>query len=662
MKNRKSSYSLKYLGLTGSMILFISINSFAQNNGISLGLWNISNLSGELKAGGLYGLVTTKDYGYVNRTVTQNFYGGLMLKTQTYFWTPTFLTFDIEGGYTPETFQNQNLIFPSRFDVINSKRLLLNSVLFSGKPISFSGNFNISSSYDTREGLTDVQSDSKSYGGGMVWRNKKLPISISMNQNDWNSKEIGNGHSYNYKQNNLIARTFRNFGKRDRNELVYTRHNYWREDYNLASIRNISDNLELNNSYMLDDLGNSRFGSRILGISQVGQDTFKQVSVNENLFYKLPHNFNSNLNYSLYDNIRTLQTVTQNVGSASINHQLFESLHSNIMGEYSTTNATDYTENFTKAGIDFNYMKRIPFDGMISLSYGYDILMQRHNSADAYINILQEEYVLDDSKVVKLKRPYVVKSSIVVKDVTGTIIYHENLDYILVEYNSYIEIRRIPGGQIANNSSVYLFYTVMQQGNYAYNVNVNSYSASLSLFGRLLSLYATRYTQTYTDVTYSANLSLDQLNHNLYGTRVEYKVITVGTEFDDYQSSIYPYKMIRIFANTHGNLGSRCIYTLSANAREMVDLPLAEPDRKYIDANGMLSYGISSRTKLDLNVGYQKQIGKDLDLDLFTSRLKIATYWHGLNVIFGFDAYERQYLTTQVTDYVGAYIQVIKRF
>ena len=68
--------------------------------------------------------------------------------------------------------------------------------------------------------------------------------------------------------------------------------------------------------------------------------------------------------------------------------------------------------------------------------------------------MLNEEQVLRDGEMTLLNKPYVDVNSVVVKDVSGTLIYQANFDYILLERAGYVEIQRIPGGLIPNKGTV----------------------------------------------------------------------------------------------------------------------------------------------------------------------------------------------------------------
>jgi len=110
-----------------------------------------------------------------------------------------------------------------------------------------------------------------------------------------------------------------------------------------------------------------------------------------------------------------------------------------------------------------------------------------------------------------------------------------------------------------------------------------------------------------------------------------------------------------------GNYHNRVLYSINANLRDY-KIPTEETDRIYKDVNGMISYSISRKSKLDFTIGYQSQRGKQINLDLFTARSKFSTIIKQLTFVAGLDSYERVYLDNQKTNYIGMYLQIIKKF
>jgi hypothetical protein len=647
----------------GVCFLSLSVRSDAQDAEklVGLGWWNLTSVAGEVKAGALYGQTGSSSYGFKDYAKTTNYYGGLSLRTNSYFWDPNFLTLGVEGGYFPQTLQDQFLIYPNRYDVINTKNLHINSALFPKKPITLGVFANFDQMYDTRENLTDIKTDGKSLGSFLAIGNKFAPLSFDYSQNEWHQKELQTDRNFNYLQNIFNARVSKTFRKNDRNELLYSHREYSRQDYNLSPVFNIADNLELHNNYYIDSAKKSRLSSNIVGISQRGIDTFKQVHASEGFFYNLPHNFTLNTNYSFYYVTRPTQDVRQHDLNVNLGHQLYESLYTGVSGDLSYVDQTEYKEQILNLGVNILYNKKILRKGLLSVSYNYNRLHDKRQSKDELLQVVSEPYLLNDNEVVMLKLPFVDLSTVTVKDVTG-FYYQKDSDYVLIQRNNYLEIRRIPGRLIPNNGTVYVSYTATQPGNSKYDINLNSFSIDISFFRRLIGVYYKIYNTDYVNVENVGGQFLNYLTNEYYGVRSEYKFVSAGAEVNNYRSSLYPYRMLRYFLTVQGSAGRKFRYSANGNIRTYDHLQNGEMNRQYNDVNGMIAYTFTPATRLDFNGVYTYQHGQSIDLNMITGKLKLTTVFRDITCIAGVEAYKRMYLSSQTYNYLGGFIQLVKKF
>jgi len=642
-----------------SLLLIAPAVSHSQQSLLSLGLWNVSALSGELKLGGLYGGGGINTYGIDNRLTETNYYGGIYAKMSSFVWNPNFLTVDIDGGYYPESRQDLYLVSPDLYNVINTKKLHLGATLFPRKMISLSGHINWDDSYDSRENFTDISTNSKSYGGSLSFRNKFVPLTMSYNESKWDSREVLTGRDFSYNQKNFEARMNKSFTTKDNNSWTYTHYDYTTRDYTIATLRNVSDNIMLQDGLFLDSARRSMFNSNILGTRQRGNDSFNQFRLNESMFYRLPYRLTLSAGYTYYYLQQFPDVLQQNTFNCLLGHQLFESLHSGILYEYNGALQSTYNEINNKVGLELNYIKKTLADGLLNIQYSYYRIAENRTSTDVQLVIQNEMYVLSDR--VFLKRPYVDQNSFQLKDSTGTIVYQPGLDYTLTLIGSFLELQRIPGGLIPDNGKVYAFYSATQPGSYSYNINQNDFLFNYSLFRGLLDVYYKTYRTDFTQVHRAENLLLDYLTDEVVGGSVKYRSATLGAEYDNYQSSLVPYTMMRYFFSWQGRYQNRLVFAINANYRDY-KIPTETEHRQYGDLNGMASYSIDARSKLDLTVGYQSQQGQQINLDYFSARAKYSTIIRKLTCVVGADAYSRVYLETQKTNYTGIYIQIIKKF
>ena len=642
-----------------SIILVYPTGSYAQISLLSLGVWNISALSGEFKLGGLYGAGDINTYGINNKQTTTDYYGGVMLKTSSFIWNPSFLTVDIDGGYYPESRQDLYLVSPNIYNAINTTKLHLGGTLFPKKMITLSGHLNYDNSYDSRENLTDIKTNSQSQGGTFSYRNNVFPITFSYDQNKWDSREILTGNQFTYNQKNFTGRVNKAFGKRDRNDLLYTHNDYTSNEYNIYNIRNVSDNIQLQDGFFLDSSRRSQYNSTILGTNQRGTDSLTQLRVNESMFLRLPYRLTFNTNYSYSYLLEQPEKLQENNVSVLLGHQLYESLHSGLLYEYNNSLETSYHEEYNKVGLELNYTKKTFAKGLLNIQYSYNLEFENMKSAGEVLSVVNEEYSITD--MVTLKRPYVNPATIQIKDATSTVIYQLNLDYVVTTVGDMTQIQRIPGGQIQNNSNIFVSYSASQPGNYSYNLNMNNFSINYSFFNNLLDFYYKTTKSDYTDIRNTDNLLLNYLNDDLYGACVKYKTATLGSEYDDYQSNLVPYFMVRYYFTWQGKIRENVVFSINANWRDY-KLPTESEHRLYGDFNGMLSYAVNKKSKIDVTLGYQSQEGQQINLDLVTLRTKYSTMIRKLVFVVGVDGFDRVYLSNQKTDYLGAYVQIVKKF
>jgi hypothetical protein len=353
--------------------------------------------------------------------------------------------------------------------------------------------------------------------------------------------------------------------------------------------------------------------------------------------------------------------LQQHFITPSLHHRLFKSLTTKINSNSTFFNSNVYKELQLRNGIEFNYIKRIP-GGQLMISYRYDRYQERHTSDPLSIHIFGEQYLLSDGKITLLKQSYINKESVIVRDITGTIIYQADIDYVLVEHNQILEIRRIPGGAILDNGVVLIDYIAVQPGKYKYDANIHFLSTNLSLFKDKLTLYFRFNTQDYLNLDYTDFVVLNYYTQNLTGLRFNLHFLNAGIEYENYRSSILPYFMTRYFLNVQKEIGHKLRIGLNGNYQDYVMLNETEARyQKYLDITGKVNFSIIKQITLNLNLMYRKQTGHTIDLDLFTARSELVSELNKLRIVLGAELYKRNYLGEKL-EFKGAYFKIARRF
>jgi hypothetical protein len=625
----------------------------------SNGFFNTQSVSGEIKLKGLYRQQQSQIGDIREDQRSTYFLGGIMLNTASYLWNPDLIFINLDAEYNPETRKETYLLIPDRSEVRTLKKLDFRTSIFRNKSINLNTFLNLNQTYYNRELLTNIKSDNKQWGGLLSINNKFLPLSVSYRQSDWVQKELQTGRTFSMTQNNLLGRISKSIGKNDMHEIIYSRDDY---TYNYAGskeVSNLIDRVALNNNFFFDKERKYNYNSQVSYYNQAGDNNFTKLEAIERLMFNLPANFRLTGGYTYHQLKDPFQLLSQNRINGSLNHQLFESLASNIFVDYSQISHTIYDEKNLKAGFEFSYTKKIP-TGRINLTYRYYRSYFDMTGVSAPLSILNEEHVLSDAKIILLNKPYIDLNTVVIKDQAGIIIYQLNFDYTLTVRNNFVEIQRVPGGLIADNQPVTADYTATQPGSYSFEADNNSFSSSILLFKRLIELYYRGTFQDYRNLKETGFLTLNYYDQNVYGGRIDIGFAGFGVEYDDYNSNIIPYKRYRYFVDLNWSFRSKFLVSLNGN---IMDYKLIDDDvnQQHSNITGKIAYNISYKTKIDLEAGYLMQRGRNIDLDLLTSKLEISTSFRQLHFKGGFEMYRRHYQKSNFA-FIGTFVEIVRKF
>lgn len=628
----------------------------------SLGIWHLRTFSGEIELEGQYRQLESSFNEVQEDQRSTYLLGGIKLNTSSYLWDKDVLLIDLNGAYSPELRDESYITVPDRSEVRTLKKVDLMTTLCNNRPVTLQGFFNFDQNYYNRELLTNVRSNNMQWGGILSLNNKILPISITYRNQNWDQEETQTGRMFNMDQENIQARASKSFGSRDRNELIYTRNDYLYNYAELHQTQHLINRIAMNNNLYFDAERKYNLNSRITWYDQEGTSSFRRFEVLEGLSFRLPHNLRLMTNFNLYNLKDPVQVWDQKGVRTSLQHKLFKSLTSKVFFEYSrvkSETATLHQEVDTRAGVDLRYTKKIP-TGYLNLSYRYFRHSHATEGVGGLLQVINEEQVLSDGEITLLNKPYVELATVVVKDISGGIIYQLNFDYILLERAGYVEIQRVPGGQIPNNGSIYIDYTFRQPGDFSYAANNNQFSASVLLFQSLLEFYYRYSVQDYPKVDQGDLLTLNYYSQHVYGLRMDVGFARGGIESDLYSSNIIPYKMWRYYLDMNWTFKSKLLLTISGNIRDY-RMIAEEVDQLYANISAKVAYRIRPQMQVSLESGYLNQRGTNVDLDLLTARAEFHSVFNKLHLRVGLEMYRRMYLNSEFA-FNGAYVRVTRKF
>jgi hypothetical protein len=642
------------------LFLLLSAGSLAQQPITSVGLWKLTNLNGDFNIYSFYRGNQRTFNQYYEFHQSAYISGGVNLKAKSFFWDPRFMTLDINAAFFPETGNELYINIPDRSEIRTLGKLDLRTILFKQNDLTINAFLNLNQSINNRENLTSLKANNKRWGTSLSYRNKVAPININYSQSLWNQEEIATQRVFQMDQKSFLTRVSKSFTERDVNEISYAHDNYFRRDGDLAPVENVVDNTFLKNSVYFDTKKKYSFRSLINDYNQRGSNEYRRFQANEQLLFKLPQRFTFIADYLFYNLKQPFQNLKQNRIRTSLKHQLYESLNTNVWFEYYKLNHTVYDEDNKRMGIDIVYSKKIPFKGHLNLTYRYFRQFQDMQSQDSYINVFNEELILSDGEITILNRPYIDITTVVVKDITGTIIYLRDFDYILIQRNDYVEIQRLPGGQIPNNQEVFVDYRALQPGSYQYIANNNTISANVRLFGHLVEMYYTKAMQDYPVLTNVEHITLNRFNQTIIGAKLDLDFISAGIEYNDYQSNIIPYTMMRYHLNLQKTFYKRLLCSLYGNVRNY-EKTVDKIPQQFIDVTAKVIYRFKARTRISTEAGYRKQNGDGIDLELFTGKTEFETTYRQLTFKAGIDLYQRKNIGDDNLFY-SVYGKLVRKF
>jgi len=640
--------------------LVLSLRGYTQSTDNSFRWFGLNSVSGEVNILGEY----RQQDRVLKSSTTESlegsmFSGGLSLKSSGYIGHPNLLLLSLDADYSPQKTQENYLVIPDRSEVRTLQRLYLNGNFLKQKPVSLNCFINLNNSYINKEDLTNIRLEDRKYGGTFSVKNKYIPLSVSYTSGKWNQEELISDRTFKNEHTNIQGRINKSFTSRDNHKLSYSYNDYFREDNVFTRVQNRTQEVILSDNIYLDQQKKYYFNSLISGFDQEGINNYQRIQARENIHLKLPKRLQFNTNY-FYNNIKQdIYSSQQHQIRTKLSHELYLSLKTSIYFEYSDLSHTVYNEKTDRQGIDIKYTKKIP-KGQLSLSYHYFRYNQKMDSEPVILQVLMESHVLADNEIVLLNKEYIDLQSIVVKDASGTVIYQENLDYILIERNSLVEIQRIPGGQIADGQTVYVDYANTRNDSFKYVTNNNTFNTNISFLSRLVEFYFRLSDQTYTNIEISDYVTLNYYTQYVVGTRVNYKIFSAGIEYDNYNSELIPYKLYRYFLRVQGRIRNKFLYTLNGNYRDYKIIN-DNKNQKFADVSARLAYNINTKSKINFEASYRNQKGQEIDLNLLTLRGEYSAIVRHIYFKVGVEMYNRDYLNEQV-DFLGGYVKIARRF
>ncbi|MHC4764158.1 MAG: hypothetical protein ACYTF2_03535, partial [Planctomycetota bacterium] len=165
--------------------------------------------------------------------------------------------------------------------------------------------------------------------------------------------------------------------------------------------------------------------------------------------------------YRFEDLQRSNVEVRSHRGSGNFRHTLYDSLVTSgrLGGIHQDLRNEDFQSDEINGDLRFDYTKRVPLGTLFA---GADFNGSRiwQDERGEPLPVLDNAFTFGPSDLIIIFQENVVASSIVITDLTGTILYSLGVDYTQLVLPDRVEIRRVPGGNIAPGETVLIDYDI----------------------------------------------------------------------------------------------------------------------------------------------------------------------------------------------------------
>lgn len=655
--------NLKLSNLFNTVVLGIIVcanPSEAQNYLFESGFWKQRVLNGYTTLEGIYRDQESEiRAGNREELAVSRFNGEFMLQSNSIIWHPNFLELDMAVQYNPTLRNQQFLVLPNRSETLTAEQFRMNALFFNRRPLFLQLFGNINRIFVNREFSTNVESRRKDFGATLSYRNGYLPFSLKVNRADWQQDEKQTKRMYENTRSKFQFNTSESFGKNDDHRLMYMYEDFQRTYADSRTIRNYIHAVRMQNSLRIGKRNKHMLRSLFWWHDQEGTDDLTRLQLNETALIYLPKRFNLSVRYRYNYNDFSFLESHQNQVDYKIEHRLYESLTTYFSQEYTSLDNTNFDDRIWQSDLGLDYTKKIP-TGRFSVNYLYRNRKDNRDSPSSVIVIRREEYLLTDLEPVYVDNPNVIRESFVLKDESGIIIYEENIDYILVDRGPFLEIQRLPGGQIPEGATVFADYTARQRMDYGFKAHTHRFGTRLSLLSRVINLYYNHFNREYTNIEGAADRILKTGSRNIWGIETGYLNLKAGFELEDFNSNLVPYRLKRY----HLMWSKSITYALGMNINggfRDYEMTGQEDSYEFYDVSGRVYYALNNRVRTEIQAGLRKQNGRARDLSLASIRSEISFQYRQSYLTIGYEFYYRDFIS-DVLRYNGGYIRYQRTF
>ncbi len=416
----------------------------------------------KLGLGGYYRLVDEERQTPNLKTVNTNqkFRESMTLETKGWIYHPNLMDFHlaVEPELQQETFRQSQTATPTQSYDRDTSLLAydVGATLLKHKPVSLNIFANRKTGQIDLTNAIDSDIDSETLGTRLNFNNPTLPASIAL----IHRKLDQSGFYQSDEDRDEVRVNVRHNAKKSvtRLNVLYNNSETTRTTFETTDISSKTMSTELTNAYFITDDNRVRLDSQLYNMraDYNGLDQ-KTWIVSENLFWSHSKNLLSRyrVDYNRHEFGGSVNEETRL--SAALTHHYLDRLTTDIGAAAAINKFDGGSEDLYKSNLGFLYRRPMDWGSVqFGAAYDYDVT---NRSGTQKIIPTEERLTLSTGTEALLDKENVDLGSIVVTDITGAIVYTENIDYQVETVGTLVRISRTLMGTIADGQQVNVHYS-----------------------------------------------------------------------------------------------------------------------------------------------------------------------------------------------------------
>jgi hypothetical protein len=373
----------------------------------------------------------------------------------------------------------------------------------------------------------------------------------------------------------------------------------------------------------------SELRSAFLFYKETGDFPLERIRLDESLDLRHTRSFETRYGYTFQQESRTGSRQTFQRGAAGFRHQLFESLVTNGEVGLSRLELTEggFRSDQQFASIALDYTKRVPY-GRLTATGSLRYTRQEDSDQGEEVQITDEPHQFSSAGRILLTRRNIILSSIVITDLTGVLIYAEDVDFAVRPVGEAVEIRRILGGAISPGQAVLIDYRIGPEPGGTTDTTNGSITARYDFEDGLLrglGLYV-RYRRQDQQRSSRGRVELieEDVRELTYGAEYDLWKMSLLAERQNHESTLSPFESTRFEARYVDHFGPGSAFALSADY-DLLDFTDDNVTTEVLTLDGRWDQRITDRLRSSLRLTWRlEDDSAGADVQAFEQQLDLT--------------------------------------